>query len=849
MKFTASQNYQLISNALGKSVNWTSYARVITNFSGSMNDSTWIDVSNYIPEIPDVTSAIEYTVGQFKTDSINIKAKNITYWTNTFFTDSITQNDAQYIEFKLQATLGLGSLTTTDLVIPFTGFVDKEQINYTEVTDEVDFTVYSADEQASRISAQILNTQYVTQSSVFTGVILPQIPGIYVAAASHSSVGSHTVQYSSQNADGLIKRSFIYDDGIPVVVSSVWNAATPSAQYIGIVDSNNINQAVLYANFLNTIDYLPPNASGSVSSSSTIVNTSYGTALPQNLYYGLSTKQMLRNIYNLMGITSSNFDTMTYLSWDGNSRISYYDTPPQDYSVQGTRWAITNDGTNLYMGVGSKVYKRDMALDSYTLLFDVGGSSNVSKLIYNARNNHLWVLSGNDGTTNINYVCKYDLTGATIVTSSAITPVGHYTTPNAITLIDYNWTGSNWKYSLLYTDVGDSKFKEWDGNTFAVTTVYTSTSSCYPAPFLTYISGGNSVNFTEDKPYGFGPYNDTWYIRRLTVSSSGTWRNDGWYTNPSPIINNKAIDYNPFENKIYHYFYGDGNLEWAAQSIYAWTPGTVPDSLTPILEFSNVDQIYAANNVVYTTYQPSDSAPWQLAVISAGVPTIPSASNSVHSVNTAMTFRAGYADLYGLDDVGRLYKYGPYINMFVNDYDYSQLSLRDFLNKILNSYNLVGTISPNKIAYVYRRGDSSGNPQNTGNTLYVNVDVTYDLLQVEDYGQKATFVTFSDGDLTVSYNGSGFNQGIFNDLRQLDFTNEFIGDDLIYDACYNFYTFFNTKRRLYRIQLGAVPLFQYEPLDACNITFTTTKIQRTATGVIYSITYSMDGTTSVDVLV
>ncbi|TAK54380.1 MAG: hypothetical protein EPO24_13185, partial [Bacteroidetes bacterium] len=86
-----------------------------------------------------------------------------------------------------------------DVLTVFSGFVDLQGAEFNERTDNVKFDVYSYDDRASRIPAELLTTQYINgdiDGSGTDGLVLPEIPYLYMKDANIASYvlqpGLHT---------------------------------------------------------------------------------------------------------------------------------------------------------------------------------------------------------------------------------------------------------------------------------------------------------------------------------------------------------------------------------------------------------------------------------------------------------------------------------------------------------------------------------------------------------------------------------------------------------------------------------------------------------------------------------
>jgi hypothetical protein len=170
---------------------------------------------------------------------------------------------------------------------------------------------------------------------------------------------------------------------------------------------------------------------------------------------------------------------------------------------------------------------------------------------------------------------------------------------------------------------------------------------------------------------------------------------------------------------------------------------------------------------------------------------------------------------------------------------------------VLRAFSLLGNINSYKKANVYRRSDASGVPVTTGNTLTATIVDTASLMQVISAYGPVEWVEVTNGNVTSSYDGTTWNRKTSTQTKKLSINNVYIPDLIVDDITFYLYQFFKTKRDRYVIGVGT-PSFQFEPFDNCNMTYTTTKIQKTITGdgyPLYAVSYQADGSMEIEVLI
>ena len=65
MRFTASDNWNLIARSSNYAVTWTVSIKKTANLNDALSAGTWVDVTSFLVEFPSISSRIEYELGQF----------------------------------------------------------------------------------------------------------------------------------------------------------------------------------------------------------------------------------------------------------------------------------------------------------------------------------------------------------------------------------------------------------------------------------------------------------------------------------------------------------------------------------------------------------------------------------------------------------------------------------------------------------------------------------------------------------------------------------------------------------------------------------------------------------------
>ena len=136
MKLTATSIFNVLAAGASKEISWQIYAKKTTSLSESLATGTWIELTNRVDwsSFPDINQGIEYQVGQFHSDSVDVRGHDVQWWKANIFNASASQ----YIELKISMTLAGAS----DTVPMFAGFVDKAGVIYNELENSVTFSAF-----------------------------------------------------------------------------------------------------------------------------------------------------------------------------------------------------------------------------------------------------------------------------------------------------------------------------------------------------------------------------------------------------------------------------------------------------------------------------------------------------------------------------------------------------------------------------------------------------------------------------------------------------------------------------------------------------------------------------------
>jgi hypothetical protein len=811
-----SANWLQAGKVGGYIVTWTVSIKKTTDLTEALSAGTWVDVTGFLVDLPDMTQQIEYELGQFSSGSLGLTGRNIDWWEANIFNAS----ESQYLELKVVGSIGASSTTmTSDTFYAFSGYIDKEGVSYDEIGDTVDFTVFTADDLGNRMSVLNVNTQYISDDidgSGTDGLILPQIPGVWVKDANITSFvlqkGLHTITYTSGPYAQL-------DDGDPVGLAN---------GDITLINGDGDQKLMIYVDtsLLDSetrIDY--------------VIVTENGNDLPQQPFYSQSLKTYLRALYETIGITSVTYDTLTLNSYDSTRRISFYDIPPDDSAITGNRFAVVDDGTNMWVSVGAKIYKYTISGETYTLKATItsgAGSIVVKKLLYNSRNNDLWIFYTN--ATNGDCVRRYDITGDSLSSEVIVYATANTISHNNVSIVDDNYTGSSYLYGFMAGVAGTALVKFVDDPTLTSTTVVTmaQTITARTSDFH-YQKATDEFYFkTQDG----GP---NYYYNKITITGAGAWSDIGPLV-PTTFPQYTAAAYHASEDRIY-YFENGGDA--STQNIKSHPHGSVtPTTVVSNTIYWTYNTIVYDNSKIYAVVGDETWTPTSGTIYEITSNTVDYSDSGIYTKYSTICFVN--SRVYGVDFWGRLFQWYGTINMFLKSIP-TEGTIKDALNKVLQSYNLMGIISSHKKAFVYRRANDSGTIQTTGSNMVLTTANVGNIQRLQNAYKLFGLIKVDNGTDSITYDGTNFNNEVFSDIKRFELSNEMMPDSLLNDLAYYFYTFYSSNHDKYLFEVNA-PLMEYEVMDGADVTFTTTKIVKDATSLITSQTIKKDGRMTIEVL-
>jgi len=403
------------------------------------------------------------------------------------------------------------------------------------------------------------------------------------------------------------------------------------------------------------------------------------------------------------------------------------------------------------------------------------------------------------------------------------------TSSYAVCLIDCNYTGSSWKYGLILVGNNNVTFV-----TSAMSQSYIGMPTNSQPLWARSFSNGFNCLIKSGSNYK---------VHQITINSSGSWVDAGDLTVAGMTESFNVADYNYVEGFIYYW----SSTSHALKKFYI---SSSANPIVPTVVYTDPDGVRTCNQIYYNvseqkiyftlsedTLRSVTSAP-VLSVVYGG-----SIGQSYHSIVLHGSVLAG------IEASGMVWiQSATAIRSYIKDFDYSGQKITDVINGFLKAYNFVNVIRPDKTAIVYRRGDDSGTPITSGNSLALTIRESSEILRQTNYASGILFAEIGSDANRRTYDGTHYDVEVLSDARTLTLTADFAPVDLYQDLLHMHFAYWSIARDLYTLDAGIHPAFQFEPIDAASVTFATTKIQKTGSGPIYSMIYNTDGSMEVGVL-
>lgn len=802
MRFTPTDKYLMYARSAAKTVRWLAYFRVVGSLDVALTSgAAWTDASDHLTDVPDFSSFVEHDICQFSTDSVQLAGKGITWWEDNFFS-AATETD--YIEFKIRFELGGHPDWCTDTAVIFSGFVDHVRRKRNEATDSVTFSVFTAQDMGDRIPAEVLTIQPINadiDTLGTSGLALFELPRIYIKSAAISGknlvVGSHTIAYQ-------------YNDGAPIIRLDDGEYTTLAASADTTLYNADISQAVT----VYTMDL------AQVPKSTTeilvyIVVISQGDTLPYVWPHCVSVDTMLKRILSLLGISNVTVGTLSIQPYDAVPRVSFLEQPPEDNSF-AYRWAMQTDGTDLWIGVGNKLYKRTVATGAYTLKATLTTGYIITRIWYDS-GGYVWLYAQESATNISGHLLRHTI--ATGVNSSEVALAN-----SSRYAIDF-LSGRG----IVYVNTTTRAVREVPSSTMTDTLVYANTDMGYtgtdgPGVPLFIRSGKVWIQTVDAGVY---------YWHEIYYAAG--WADEGKVLTLSGFY--EVMGYHASEDRIYFVDVTSGKVK-----SHTGTSATTTDVLTLAQTDTLIESMYYGNSRVYFT-TPGTGYLYSLASNAASLLNV---SPQVYTGH----FSFAYIDrLYGIDAAGMLYQFYASLELYITNARFDGETVTGAMRRILTAFMLAGNIRSTKSAFIYPRTNSSGALITTGSTFTITEAEACDIDEEREYVSEAQLVEVANAETRWTFDGTNWNAMVLSTARTVSLSSDLIPSEIVRDLCYQAWQFFKNSHNLVTITLTAQPYFQYEPFDGCALTVAGNNIPLSTTGVLYGTTAQRDGSTIVKVLV
>lgn len=779
MRIVATEKFLMAARAAGRTIETKVYIRGKIARDSDLS-GPWTDVTDRVSDkdLPSYKNDLEINLSQFSASRIKLTGLGLAWWELIIF------SYANYLEVKVDYIV---SGITAEPVTVFAGWIEKKKDKFVyrrfESVNRLTFEVWSYIDYADDIYASTLLRQYINDNVDGSGtdrLALPHIKDLFVTNANVSGFvlkkGIHPIGYQVSGSDKQAK----LDDGDWVTLSTGLNT---------LINKSGDQKITVYAK--STIP-----TSGEFTED--IIVDSPGDTLPKNWYTFSSVHYLLKKLFEKAGITSVSFDTLEYPTKDGNPKVSFVDFVADQEPVNATRTAVVSDGTDLWFGINNKLYKRD-STGTYTLKQTLTAGYTIRRLLYNSRNGHLWLLVGSTSVIDLDKIYAYIIGSDTM---STVASVAGACASHSATLIDYNYTGSSFKYALLITDNGSSTVDEVTiaGTTLTRTTIY----SGAVFNLVIYTKNANELYFVEAT--------GNQKIHRMHVDGSGAWVDDGAIGGGCYAFSADSIGaYNYTDDYIYFHNTASDYISYFRPT---WSFGGGSLLIEHVVSVYSI--ISDGNDNVFACIKKNDVVGGDVLFykIENAVAT------DLVSPNKILTRGLSYSGttLWGIDSYCRLFKYATSISLFVETANCKGMKVRAAIEKACASFNLVYKISSTKTARVQRRSDENGDVVTTGDVISLNGDNVKDITDDSFYGDAYDVIKVGNGKREVNYDGTIYDAVVFDQEKVHSIDSDWIPDEILEDIAFNAYPFYSVPHKVF-LAPSPTALIQYECLDGATIVY------------------------------
>jgi hypothetical protein len=799
MKFAPTSLFTSLVTGGSKYLQWKVYIKKTTDLSEALTAGTWVEVTDRL-EIPTIGMAVEASAGSSSSDKISLVGSGIVWWQAQVF----NATSSQYIEVKVTCQLGLSETKlATDLCYEFYGYAEKK---YTiqETSDTVTFDVYTADDLLGRIPAERISKQVLADDldgAGLQGLYLQTVPGIFVTNANVTSYILH---------QGVHELAYGIRDGSPQLSLDGGESISPSAGINTLSNEDDTQRVEVYC--------IPSQLLNSGDVKTEIIVMTSGQTLPWTWPSGIRVKDILAQIYSLIGLNTFTFDEWDLDTFDGRRVASFFEVPPSG-SYYGRTGCITYDnaGGVLYLGVKDSLYTRNMSSHSYSLVATPSSGWWIKKIFTEeVGSGYLWLWLESGGAYK---VCRVTIAGGacslTSVTAAYDQAVA-YCSGDLLYYVKNPLTKRIKKFHLATQTESDLKGSDWS----TIDYVFDGSGGC-----------SDGTNY-----YAVGYETAVPHRSVLVEFNSGgdtILHNFGDYPTEMGCYGNHIV---------FSFIGSDGINDYAIPTDILTTGLATGELICPITVSTSVHFIRRVLRTDDSGLFDYYLAKWTGASVVSETDTINFATDSYDTGQLMAYDSAHNKNLFVTNVCSMLGQFYTKVSVFLSpEISFSGETLRGALNSILESYMMLGKISPDKTVKVYRKFDSVGTVKTSGSAFAITINDAEEILKQVAYSEAVKWLEVSNGEVSHSYDGTHWDEKIFTADRKVTVSSKLIPSNIVKDVCYYLWLFFSVDHHLYEIPLANVTPLHLEAFDGLAVTFTGNRVTESGTLVIYGLSVEQDG--------
>jgi hypothetical protein len=815
MRKSVSAEYNIFAQAAGKTIHWKVSMKKTNSLSELQSEGTWIDVSDYLENsMPGkIDDRIELGENQFISASLTLKGLDIAWWKTNIF------NATDYLEVKIEFWI---NNLTADAITLFGGWVDKKGdqfcAKYNERKNTVEFTVYSYQEYAQRMSAVTL-VQCPYEDNIYSGnpgLPLNNMSGVWIINA---NVSGYVLK------KGVHKIDYDYNAGSPRLRLDNGTWVSVSTGLYTLTSESGLEKVEVYT----TSGVLPTGTS-----STDIIVISAGTTLPNIWYRYNYIFDILKTIAQKMGVTQYELDQYLLSTYDDSYITSYYGR----LSIEGTGIAaIAFDKIQNWLWIGTtdgKVYIRDIDTNQLSLAGTITGTSiRIEKFFMEkVGSGEIWGIASNSSNVVIIFKIDHDLNKSqwtlsltnTVAINGMVLATG-IGSAGAIYFVNNDYVSVYYFDLSLASEVDTSINLDYYGIQYSGGCGWTNGNDYFVL-----------VTSTTSFPH-------TRYLIRVYKSGS-TWYKQTKNGGSSFTFNIQYGIYNILEQR---YIFTDTSSQLRAYNHSTDNFTSISGGIPPQKKNYTYDEdngivyYFCASIVVFKVQNNVLSSFGNIRLPDNEFTGIP--INNFNFVFDNLEERFWGTFLY----TRILFQFCQYSSMFLEEeLDGENKTLWDALVELCEGFNLLPSVSSNKKLYTYRRSDDDGNIITTGQSITLNANNAKDITQETGAEETYDMVKVSNGISEESYDGTTFGVKAFDNEKVYEIENPYIPPDLLKTFAVWMWKYWSVSHKRYSIPTPLIPFFQYGPYDGAVMNFSG-KIVEAGTGIIVGQSISRNGATEFEV--